>query len=492
MPTRRFFDQLRKRREASSARRGFSRSGELELSFWGAARGVTGSRHLLETGNSRILMDCGLFQGRRKESAELNRRMPFDPSGLDAVVLSHAHIDHSGNLPSLVRAGFGGKIHCTRATADLLEIMLRDSAHIQEKDAQFLNKKSGRLHRNIQPLYSLADAERTLELLSPQPYRTPFDVTPGLSCTFRDAGHILGSAIVDMRLQRPNRDALRIVFSGDLGRANLPILKDPELPDGADVLIMESTYGDRLHEDILGSEERLAEVVERTIRRGGKVIIPAFSVGRSQEIVYELSELMNAGALPEIPIFIDSPMTAKASQVFRKHQECFDAETWEVLNSGNDPFGFDRMSYVSNVEESKALNHRKEPCVIISASGMAEAGRILHHLANNVGDRRNTVLIVGYMAEHTLGRKLAEGADEVRILGSMYQVKAEVVKMHAFSAHGDRKDLLALYDALQPPPSRVFLVHGEDGALSSLQGALQQRGAPSVEIPAYGQRFRLE
>jgi len=491
-PTRRFFDQIRQRKEARSRKRGFSTSGEIELSFWGAARQVTGSRHLLETGNSRILLDCGMFQGRRKESAELNSRMPFDPTGIDAVVLSHAHIDHCGNLPTLVKNGYNGKIHCTAATADLLGIMLRDSAHIQEKDAEFLNKRAGRMRRKIRPLYNLTDAERCLKLLSPEPYRKSFNVTPGLTCIFRDAGHILGSAIVDMQLGRANKDPLRIVFSGDLGRAHLPILKDPELPDGADILIMESTYGDRLHDDILDSEERLAEVVGRTIKRGGKVIIPAFSVGRSQEIVYELSELINDGALPEIPIYIDSPMTGRASQVFRKHQECFDEETWEILHEGNDPFGFDRMTYVSNVEESKSLNASKEPCVIISASGMAEAGRVLHHLANNVGNRRNTVLIVGYMAEHTLGRRLADGVKDVRILGREHRVEAEVVRLHAFSAHGDRNDLLDLYENLGKKPSKVFLVHGEESSQISLRDALIAHGAAAVEIPAYGERFPLE
>jgi len=480
------------RRGSPSKGRGASAEGTIAISFWGAARTVTGSRHLLEAGNSRVLLDCGLFQGRRKRSADLNRRLPFDPAGLDAVVLSHAHIDHSGNLPTLVRNGFSGRIHCTRATADLLRIMLRDSAHIQEKDAQFLNKRSGRTGGKIRPLYGLDDAERCLELLSPSPYRKAFQPAPGVTCTFHDAGHILGSAIVDLELLGATGDRTRLVFSGDLGRRNLPILKDPEAPGGADALILESTYGNRLHDDILQSEERLGEVVARTIHRGGRVIIPAFSVGRSQEIVYELSELIVAGKLPDIPIYIDSPMTVKASRVFRRHQECFDDETWDILHHGNDPFGFDRMRYISDAEESKSLNSRREPSVIISASGMAEAGRILHHLANNIGNRRNTVLIVGFMAEHTLGRRLAEGAKTVKILGADHPVKAEVVSLHAFSAHADRRDLLGFYEGMRRRPAKIFLVHGEYPAQESLKAALEARGASSVEIPEYGERFLLK
>ncbi len=464
---------------------------KLSITFHGAAGTVTGSRHLVEFDGRKILLDCGLFQGRRQESRELNRKLPFDASKIDAVVLSHAHIDHSGNLPTLVKHGFKGKVFCTRATADLLRIMLLDSAHIQEHDAAWLNKRLKRGEKPVEPLYGSKDAERLLELLAPQRYRKDFDVVPGLRCRFLDAGHILGSAISLLDFDRGGDTPYRLVFSGDLGRRNLPILKDPEPVDRADALIMESTYGNRLHDEILDSEERLGEIIRRTASRGGKVIIPAFSVGRSQEIVYELSELMNAGEIPEIPIYIDSPLTVKASKIFREHQECFDEETWEILHEGNDPFGFDRMHYITNVEESKQLNFRHGPCVIISASGMAEAGRILHHLRNNVEDSKNTVLIVGFMAAHTLGQRLESGVRRVRILGGEHDVRAEVQSLHAFSAHADRDDLLDFVRGMDRPPREIFLVHGEESQTAALADGLRSQGRIQVEIPKLGERFEL-
>ncbi|MBN2172418.1 MAG: MBL fold metallo-hydrolase [Candidatus Krumholzibacteriota bacterium] len=464
----------------------------LAINFWGAARTVTGSRHLIEIGGRRLLLDCGLFQGRRAESEQLNRELPFKAKKLDAVVLSHAHIDHSGNLPTLVRHGFRGRVHCTPATADLLGIMLPDSAHIQEQDAKYLNKRLKHGEKAVEPLYGLKDVERLLELVTPQRYRKDFEPLPGVRCRFLDAGHILGSAIVCLTIDRDGAAPFRLVFSGDLGREDLPILRDPETVAGADALIIESTYGERYHADIRKAEERLGAVVKRTIERGGKVIIPAFSVGRSQEIVYELNELMTAGAIPAIPIYIDSPLTVKASQLFAKHRECFDEETWEIIARGDDPFGFGRMTYIKNVEGSKALNRLAEPCVIISASGMAEAGRILHHLKNSVEDPRNTILIVGFMAEHTLGRRLEEGAREVRILGGTYPVRAEVRALHAYSAHADRDDLLSFVAGMDAPPRRVFVVHGEERQALSLAAALREKGLPQVEVPAFGDRFPLD
>ncbi len=463
----------------------------LSITFHGAAGTVTGSRHLLEFDGRRILLDCGLFQGRRQESRDLNRELPFDASKIDAVVLSHAHIDHSGNLPTLVKHGFKGKVFCTRATADLLRIMLLDSAHIQEHDAAWLNKRLKRGEKPVEPLYGSKEAERLLELLAPQRYRKDFDVLPGLSCRFLDAGHILGSAISLLDFDRGSDTPYRLVYSGDLGRKNLPILKDPEPVDRADAVIMESTYGDRHHDEILDSEERLGEIIRRTSARGGKVIIPAFSVGRSQEIVYELSELMNDGEIPEIPIYIDSPLTVKASKIFRDHQECFDEETWEILHEGNDPFGFDRMHYITNVEESKQLNFRHGPCVIISASGMAEAGRILHHLRNNVEDSKNTILIVGFMAAHTLGQRLESGVRRVRILGGEHDVRAEVQSLHAFSAHADRDDLLEFVGGMTRPPGQIFLVHGEESQTAALAEGLRKQSTAEIQIPKLGERFEL-
>jgi len=465
---------------------------DLAISFWGAARTVTGSRHLVEVGDRRLLLDCGLFQGRRAESERLNRELPFDARTLDAVVLSHAHIDHSGNLPTLVRHGFRGRVHCTPATADLLGIMLPDSAHIQEQDAQYLNKRRKRGEAQVEPLYGHKEVERLLELVKPRRYREDFEPLPGVRCRFLDAGHILGSAIVCLEIDRDGAAPYRLVFSGDLGRKDLPILRDPEAVAGADALIIESTYGERHHADIRKAEERLGAVVKRTVERGGKVVIPAFSVGRSQEIVYELNELMTAGDIPEIPIYIDSPLTVKASQLFAKHRECFDAETWEIIERGDDPFGFGRMTYIKNVEGSKALNRVEEPCVIISASGMAEAGRVLHHLKNSIEDPRNTVLIVGFMAEHTLGRRLENGAREVRILGGTYRVRAEVRALHAYSAHADRDDLLDFVAGMERPPRRIFVVHGEERQSLSLAAALRERGAERVEVPAFGDRFPLD
>ncbi len=461
------------------------------ITFHGAARTVTGSRHLLEIGSRRILLDCGLFQGRRAESRRLNRDLPFAAKEVDAVVLSHAHIDHSGNLPTLVKHGFQGPVFCTRATADLLKIMLADSAHIQEYDARYLNKRLKQGEEPVEPLYGARDVERLLELMRPQRYREEFEVLPGLRCRYLDAGHILGSAISCLSIERPDQPDYRLVFTGDLGRRDLPILKDPDAVSGADAIIMESTYGDRFHQEIVDVEEHLAEIVSRTAERGGKVIIPAFSVGRSQEIVYQLSELINAGKIPDLPIYIDSPLTVKASKVFAEHRECFDEETWEILNRGDDPFGFDRMKYITDVEDSKALNFHRGPCVIISASGMAEAGRILHHLRNNLGSTDNTVLIVGFMAAHTLGRRLEEGISPVRILGREVAVHAEVHGLHAFSAHADRRDLIDFVKNMEEPPKKIFLVHGEERQMESLAAALSEFSTAEIRRPESGQSFEL-
>lgn len=467
-------------------------NGEIAISFWGAARDVTGSRHLLEIGGAQLLLDCGLVQGRRAEAARANRELPFRASAVKTVLLSHAHMDHSGNLPSLVKQGFRGKIHCTPATADLLAVMLKDSAHIQSRDAEWLNRRRKRGEAPVEPLYDLDDVERTLKLVEPQRYRRPFYPLPGVTATFRDAGHILGSAFLELDIQQDGGRRLAFVFSGDLGRRFLPILKDPEQPEAADVLVMESTYGDRFHADIRSAEEKLGEIVGRTAARGGKVIIPAFSVGRSQEIIYELNRLITAGEIPELPVYIDSPLTARASQVFAKHEECFDAETWALIQAGGDPLGLERMRYVETLEESKRLNTHRGPCVIISASGMCEAGRVLHHLANSVEDPRNTVLIVGFQAGYTLGRRLEEGAKQVRILGELYDVAAEVVALHAYSAHADRMDLLRFYDNMQRKPGRIFLVHGEERQSEALALALREKGVAEVTVPGLGERFRLD
>jgi metallo-beta-lactamase family protein len=464
----------------------------MRITFWGAVRSVTGSRHLLEIQERRVLLDCGVFQGRREESEARNRYLPFPAADVDAVLLSHAHIDHSGNLPSLVKSGFRGPIHATQATADLLDPMLRDSAHIHERDVEFVNKSHARSKKPPkQPIYTQADVAHTLPLLAPHAYAQPFEVAPGTTAQFRDAGHILGSAITLLDLAEGGR-CLRLGYTGDLGRAHLPIIRDPEVVAGLDVLVIESTYGNRMHEaaDLIG--ERLAGVLARVAERRGKVIIPAFAVGRTQEIVYAIARLFESGRLAPMPVYIDSPLAVDVSAVFRAHPECFDAQTLELLREGrNDPFGFGRMHYVRTLEESKALNERVGPMVIISASGMCEAGRVLHHLRHSVEEPRNLILIVGFQAENTLGRKLAERWEEIRILGETFRLRAEVEVIEAFSAHADLGELLSWTRTLAPPPRRVFVVHGEEEQSLHFAAKLEETGLPNVIVPEMGKDYVL-
>jgi metallo-beta-lactamase family protein len=435
----------------------------MKLEFWGAAQSTTGSMHILHLDGRKIVLDCGLFQGRREESRQRNLTFPHAPSSYDSVILSHAHIDHSGNLPNLVKQGFGGPIHTTMATADLCRAMLRDSGHIQERDAEYVNRKHARNHKPpVQPLYTIEDAEKVLDHFADGTYDAPFEVTPQLRCTFLDAGHILGSSIVVLEASE-NGAGRRIVFSGDLGRRNLPVLRDPEIPDWADILILESTYGNRRHEDILGAADRVQRVIERVAARRGKIIVPAFSVGRTQEFVYCLHTLFEAGRLPRIPIYVDSPLAVDATEIFRRHPECYDEDTRRLLERSHDAFGFSGLTYVRSVDDSKRLNSIEGPCVIISASGMCEAGRILHHLKNNIDDPKNCVLVIGYMAENTLGRKLVDRLPEVKVFGETHVLRAEVAVLNAFSAHGDVDDLSAFAGRLAAAGRlrKVFVVHGE-------------------------------
>jgi len=464
----------------------------VRITFWGAVRSVTGSRHLLEVNGRHTLLDCGLFQGRREESEARNRNLPFDAGAVDSVVLSHAHIDHSGNLPSLARAGFRGPIHTTLATADLCGPMLRDSAHIQERDAEFVNRREKRRGNQVRrPLYTLADVERTLGLLAPQGYGRPFPVGPGLTVRLRDAGHILGSAIVVLDVEEGGR-RLRICYTGDLGRDGLPIIRDPEGVEDVDVLVIESTYGDRAHEDAEEVGARLAALLAPVFARGGKVIVPAFAVGRTQEIVYTLDQLFESGRLRAVPVYIDSPLAVDVSAVFRRHPECFDAETMALLRDPeNDPFGFRRMHYVRDVEESKALNTREGPMIVVSASGMCEAGRVLHHLRNAIGDPRNLILIVGFQAENTLGRRLADRWEEVRIFGETFSRKADVAVIDAFSAHADRGELLAWVREIARPPKRTFVVHGEEEQSLRFAAHLEEHGLRDVHVPEMGKAYVL-
>lgn len=459
----------------------------MELEFFGAAREVTGSCHILRVGRKTVLLDCGLFQGRRKETHEKNLHLPVPAAAVDAVILSHAHIDHSGRLPLLVKQGFTGTIYCTPATRDLCAIMLADSAHIQEKDAEYLTRHRREVEH---ALYGAADVAPTLRRMVGVPYDTPVDVVPGLRATFVDAGHILGSASLVLECEEGARRS-RIVYSGDIGRRGLPIIGDPQPPQGADGVILESTYGNRDHEPVEDMREQLGRIVRETAARGGRVIIPAFAVGRTQEIVYDLHALAHAGRIPAISIFVDSPLAVDATTVFAMHPEIFDAA--ERLASDPDLFRFPLLHYTRDVTESKALNARRDPLIVISASGMAESGRILHHLANGAPDPRNCILIVGFQAEHTLGRRIVERRPMLRILGEDVPLRARVEVLNGYSAHADRAELRQWLDAVRGDaarPPRVWLVHGETAAQDSMAAELRGAGY-EVECPAPYERAEL-
>jgi metallo-beta-lactamase family protein len=463
----------------------------MRIFFAGAARNVTGSQHLLEFNGTRLLLDCGLCQGRRRESNERNRYLPFDASQVDAMILTHAHIDHSGNIPTLVKQGFRGGIVCTPATRDLCSVMLRDAAHIQEADAEFLNRKhADQLEEPVVPLYDEADVLKALKRFRSLDYHQPTPVLPGVTCTFLDAGHVLGSALVQLDVDRAP-DRMRLVFSGDLGRRNMAILRDPDTPEPPDVLILESTYGDRLHAPMAGMEAQLAEVINRTVARNGKILVPSFSLERTQEFVYALHRLTLRKAIPAIPIYVDSPLSVRITEIFKLHPECFDEETLSFMRSSGDPFGFENLTYISNVEDSKALNERQGPMIIMAASGMCEAGRILHHLRNGIEEARNTILIIGFQAKNTLGRKIADRVSVVRIFGMEHSLEAEVVVMDAFSAHADRDDLLDFVSRCRSSLRRVFLVHGEEEQMLPLGDRLTRMGIPSVHAPMLGEFARI-
>jgi metallo-beta-lactamase family protein len=458
------------------------------ITFWGGAGQVTGSMHLLEAAGARILLDSGLFQGRRAETHALNARLPFDARRIDGVVLTHAHIDHSGRLPLLVKEGFHGPIYGTPATRDLSAVMLADAGHIQEKDHEFL-LRHGRALPESDPLYTLRDAMAVQELMVGVPYRRVFYLRKHLALEFVDAGHILGSATVDLRISEGSKQ--RLVFSGDIGRYGLPIVRDPEPPSGPiDTLIVEATYADRSHESFADAETRLGETVRRVAARGGKVLIPAYAVGRAQELVYSLHRLYRAGQIPELPIYVDSPLAVDVTTVFRLHPEVFDRRE-RLIETTNELFDFPLLRYVREVSESKALNAAHGPAVIISASGMAESGRILHHLAHGIGDHRNLILFVGFQAEHTLGRRIQSGQEEVRILGQEYQRRAEVETIGGYSAHADRAELRAWVRRLGGPVRRAFVVHGEPEPLEAMAAILREEGVRDVRVPKHGESFDL-
>jgi metallo-beta-lactamase family protein len=450
----------------------------MKITSYGAAEGVTGTKHLIELNGHRILFDCGMFQGPRKESEERNRTLPFDPRTLDTVVLSHAHIDHSGVLPVLTKLGYAGRVYSTCATRDLCSLMLLDSANIQARDAEFLSKKNRSF---VAPLYGEADVYEIMKRFVCMPYAERFEVLPGVQVTFQDAGHVLGSAIVCLDY-RENGAARRLIFSGDLGRKHMPILKDPWAPDGADTLILESTYGDRDHDPIETMEENLAEIIRVTCARGGKIIIPSFALERAQEIIYTLKTLELRNAIPSVPVYVDSPLTVNITEVFRMHEECFDADMQRLMQQAGDPFRLNHIEYITKVQDSMALNTLRKPAIIISAGGMCEYGRILHHLRNNCEDPRNTILIVGFQAKNTLGRRIVERQRRIKIFGVERELNAEVKIMNSFSAHAGRSELVEFGKRFKDGARHILLVHGERTALTALETALRNEGLGQVSI----------
>jgi metallo-beta-lactamase family protein len=459
-----------------------------KLTFWGAAGQVTGSMHLLEAAGARVLLDAGLFQGHRAEAASLNANLPFDPRRIDAIVVSHAHIDHIGRLPLLVRHGYHGPIYATPATRDLCAVMLPDAAKIQEKDADFLARR-GRKGPESEPLYTLGDAIAVQDLIQTLPYKRIHYLRKNLAFEYTDAGHILGSASVDLRLTEGANH--RLVFSGDVGRFGQPIIRDPDPPTGPiDTLIVESTYGDRDHEPMADSALRLADIIRRVAGRGGRLMIPAFALGRTQELVYALHELYRAGKIPAISVYVDSPLAVDATTVFRMHPEVFDRRE-QMLENSDKILDFSLLRYIRAVDDSKRLNTLLGPMVLIAASGMAEGGRILHHLANGIGDPKNCVLFVGFQAENTLGRRILDGARQVKIFGDMYEVRAEIESIGGYSAHADRNELRTWVKMVGGPIRRAFVVHGEAGPGAAMAQILREEGVAEVVIPQMGQSFDL-
>jgi metallo-beta-lactamase family protein len=465
----------------------------MKLSFHGAARSVTGSRHLLEVPGFRLLFDCGMFQGRRDEAVRRNRHLGFEPKSIGAVLLSHAHIDHSGALPVLPGQGFSGKVYLTRPTADLASIMLEDSARVQEYDCRYVNKREKRRGRIcIRPFYDSDDVRKVVKRFEGERYGDQIKIATRLTASFHDAGHILGSAAVRVKYTTRGHTTT-VLFSGDLGRSHMPILRDPEPPPPCDALILESTYGDRLHEQ-LGEEmkKKAQDLIEHARAHKSKIIVPAFAVGRTQELVMRIKELVDEGRVDPIPIYIDSPLANKATGVFKRHPECYDQETSTTFSDSGDVFASRYIHFVSSSQESKQLNAMRGPCVIISSSGMCEGGRILHHLKHAIPDEANVIVFVGFQAEHTLGRKLVEGWDIVPIFGVPTPRRAQIVKFNGLSAHADRNDLLAYVRAIDPRPSIVFVVHGEERQALSLGAAIQaEHPKIDVRIPHQGSTHEI-
>jgi metallo-beta-lactamase family protein len=468
---------------------------QMKIKFLGAAREVTGSKHLIITEDGKkILLDCGMYQGKGMETDSLNRNLGFNPEEIDHMILSHAHIDHSGLIPYLYKLGFRGSIICTNATRDLCSIMLSDSAHIQELDVKWYNKKMAKLRQpSVEPIYTIEDAEECMKLFISVGYNRRFYINDKINVKFTNTGHMLGSAAVNLEITE-NGQKKRICFTGDIGRPVNRILAPPSPFPQCDFLITESTYGDRLHATENESTEELLKIVEDTcVKKAGKVIIPSFSVGRTQEIVFVLNNLYNQNRLPRIKVYVDSPLSVNATEIYKMHTDTMNTEVKEVMKNDPDPFGFNSLTYIKNVDESKALNDSDEPCIIISSSGMAEAGRVKHHIANNISNWRNTILIVGYCSPTSLGARIQEpGLHEISIFGEIHEVNAHIAKIEAFSGHGDYKEMIQFLNCQDKELIRkIFLVHGELSVQQTYRETLKENGFRNIEIPAVGEEFEL-
>ncbi len=468
----------------------------MRLLFLGGVRTVTGSMHVLETGNERVLLECGLYQGRHKESFEKNSNLPFpfDVKSIDAMLLSHAHIDHCGNIPSLAKKGYQGNIFATPATRDLCSVMLMDAAYIQQQDADYINRHE--LYDPemgpVLPIYDEQDVLKSLSQYVSVDYHRHFPVTPHIKAGFYDAGHVLGSAIVTMDVKKKTGEKVRIAFSGDLGRKNMPLMSNPEIPESIDYLMIESTYGDRLHDPIDTMKKELARVVNETYSRKGKLIIPSFALERTQLLVFTLHQLTREKLIPEIPIYVDSPLSISITDVFKLHPDAMDQKTRNFIQSNGDPFGFKNLVYLTDTESSRALNYKTEPMIIISASGMCEGGRIVHHLRNNIENPNNTVLIIGYQAQHTLGRRLVEKRRKVKIFGVERELNARVEVINSFSAHADKTELLEFVEACGKRLKGIFIVHGDEEQSLALQSHIQKMGFQNVIVPTQKQFVELD
>ncbi len=466
----------------------------MELHFHGAVGQVTGSLHRVRVGGRDILLDCGLFQGRRAEANRENRDLPAWAAAAHCLVLSHAHLDHSGNIPTLVKQGFSGNVFCTPCTRDLCSVMLRDAAMIQEQDARYINRRNARegTPGKVEPLYELADAQRAVSQMVSVGLHRPMQIAPGVTLTFHEAGHVLGSAVVQLDLEEKGVRR-RLLFTGDLGRDALPLLPSPEVVEGVDVLMTESTYGDRLHAEYQSTDIQLGEIIRETIARKGRVYIPSFALERAQEVLFALDRLHESGALPRVPIYVDSPLAVSVTEIYKLHPESLAPSVRQRLLERDDPFSPPGMRYVTDVEDSKVIQASDEPCIVIAGSGMCEAGRIVHHFRSALGDPKNSVVIAGFMAQHTLGRRLVEGRREVKVLGVPRDVRCSIHSLQGLSAHADKKGLLEYVQRTRKVGrvSTVVIVHGEDAPRQALASSVKDNGMPEVVVPERGQVLKL-